>query len=110
MQSRTLYALALVVVAALCTALTRALPFFLFGGRRRAPQVVRDLGVLLPSAIIAILVVYCLRNIDLTTAPFGAPALLGVAAVTALHLWKRSTLLSIGGGTILYMLLVQFVF
>ena len=56
------------------------------------------------------LVVYCLKDVTVTAAPFGLPEFLGCAVVAGLHTWKRSTLLSIGGGTLCYMLLIQFVF
>ena len=61
-------------------------------------------------AIIAMLMVYCLKGTSLLEWPYGLPELIAVAAVVMLHLWKKNTLLSIGVGTVLYMLLVQFVF
>ena len=100
----------LILVCALVTMATRFLPFLLFGESRRTPPLITHLGKVLPFAIMGMLVVYCLKDISLTAAPFGLPELLGCAAVAGLHIWKRSTLLSIGGGTVLYMLLVQFVF
>ena len=68
------------------------------------------LGKVLPFAIIAMLMVYCLKGTSLLEWPYGLPELIAVAAVVVLHLWKKNTLLSIGVGTVLYMLLVQFVF
>ena len=98
----------LVVVCALVTALTRFLPFLIF--RKKTLAVVTYLGKVLPFAIMGMLVVYCLKNVSFIRAPFGLPELIGCAVVAGLHVWKRNTLLSIGGGTICYMLLVQFVF
>lgn len=98
---------AIIAVAALVTALLRFLPFWIFGGKRKTPELVTYLARVLPYAIMGMLVIYCLKDM---TAPFGLPELLGCAAVAALHVWKRSTLLSIAGGTACYMLLIAFVF
>lgn len=100
----------LVAVMALITIALRFLPFLLFGGTKRTPPFVAYLGKTLPYAVMGMLVVYCLRHVDLVAAPNGAPELIACAIVVALHLWKRSTLLSIVGGTASYMLMVQFLF
>ena len=105
-----LHSLLIVVVAALVTVLTRFLPFWIFGGKRKTPEWILRLGTALPCAIMGMLVIYCLKDISFLSAPYGIPELLGCAAVVLLHVWKRNTLLSIGGGTLLYMLLLQFVF
>ena len=99
-----------IAVAALVTALLRFLPFWIFGEKRETPPALLHLGKVLPFAIMGMLVVYCLKDVQLTAAPYGIPELIGCAAVALLHLWKRNTLLSIGAGTLCYMLLVQFVF
>ena len=101
---------AIIAVAALVTAGLRFLPFLIFGENRKTPRIVAYLGKALPCAIMGMLVVYCLKDMTLLAPPYGIPEILGCGAVVALHLWKRNTLLSIGGGTLLYMLLVQFVF
>ena len=100
----------LIAVAAVVTALLRFLPFWVFGENRTTPQWLLRMGRLLPYAIMGMLVVYCLKDVTLTAAPFGLPEFLGCAIVAGLHIWKRNTLLSIGGGTLCYMLLIQFVF
>lgn len=100
----------LVAVMALITIFLRFLPFLLFGGTKRTPPFVAYLGKTLPYAVMGMLVMYCLRHVDLVAAPNGAPELIACAIVVALHLWKRSTLLSIVGGTASYMLMVQFLF
>ena len=100
----------LVAVVALVTMLLRFLPFVIFSGRKTSPPFVAYLGKVLPYAIMAMLVVYCLRHIQFAAAPHGLPEIIACAAVAALHLWKRNTLLSIVGGTVCYMLLVQLVF
>lgn len=100
----------LIAVMALITIALRFLPFLLFGGTKRTPPFVAYLGKTLPYAVMGMLVMYCLRHVDLVAAPNGAPELIACAIVVALHLWKRSTLLSIVGGTASYMLMVQFLF
>jgi len=100
----------LVVVVALVTMATRFLPFLIFGEKRKTPSLIIYLGKVLPCAIIGMLVVYCMKDVSFLSAPFGAPELLGCAVVALLHLWKRNSLLSIGAGTVCYMLLVQLVF
>lgn len=105
-----LHDILLVATVALVTIALRFLPFWVFGENRTTPPLVAHLGKVLPFAIMGMLVVYCLKDVKLTTAPFGAPELIGCALVAALHIWKRNTLLSIGAGTLCYMLLVQFVF
>ena len=104
------HAALLVGVMCLGTMLLRFLPFLVFGGNRKPPALISYLGGVLPCAVMGMLVVYCLRNVSLAQAPYGAPQLIACAVVTALHLWKRNTLLSICGGTVCYMLLVQLVF
>lgn len=102
-------ALAIAVIA-LVTAILRFLPFLLFGENRKTPPVVAYLGQVLPFAIMGMLVIYCLKGITLTAAPYGIPEAIGCTVVVLLHAWKRNTLLSIGTGTVCYMLLVQFLF
>lgn len=97
-------------VVILGTMLTRFLPFLLFPPHKPTPPLVLDLGRLLPGAVFALLVVYCLKNVSLTAGSHGIPEAIAIAVVVALHLWKRQTLLSIAGGTVVYMLLVQTVF
>ena len=100
----------LIVVAALVTAATRFLPFLLFGGKRKTPELITRLGKVLPCAIMGMLVVYCMKDVSVMSAPYGIPELISCAAVAGLHIWKRNSLLSIGAGTVCYMLLVQLVF
>lgn len=106
----TVYAIAMIAVAAVCTFATRVAPFLLFNGSKPIPPIIRYLGSTLPPAVIALLVVYCLKNVSLFTGSHGLPELISIALVVLLHLWKRQMLLSIAGGTACYMLLVQFVF
>ena len=104
------YAIALVAVVSIVTILLRAIPFLVFGNGQKTPKFIVFLSKYLPYAIMGMLVVYCLKGVTILSAPYGIPELLAVAAVVLLHVWKRNTLLSIGGGTVLYMIMVQFVF
>ena len=100
----------LVAVAVLVTMSTRFLPFLIFGEKRKTPPMIEYLGTVLPCAIMGMLVVYCLKDVSVFNSPFGLPELIACVVVAALHVWKRNSLLSIGGGTVCYMLLVQLVF
>ena len=100
----------MLVVIVVMTAATRFLPFLIFNEKRKTPPLVEYLGKVLPCAIMGMLVVYCLKDVSWTSAPFGLPELIGIAIVALLHIWKRNSLLSIGVGTVCYMLLVQLVF
>ncbi|MGA5674904.1 branched-chain amino acid transporter permease [Bacillus bombysepticus] len=92
------------------TMLTRFLPFMVFPSDRPTPQYVQYLGRVLPSAVIGLLVIYCFKDVNVFTGSHGIPELIAVALVMVLHLWKRQMLLSIAGGTIIYMVLVQLLF
>ncbi|MBU2699486.1 branched-subunit amino acid transport protein AzlD [Sporomusaceae bacterium BoRhaA] len=98
------------IVVALVTGVTRAIPYLLFGGKKELPAAINYLGNVLPASIMIILVVYCLRNIDLTTFPFGLAELLSVAIVIAAQVVKKNTFLSIFLGTACYMILIHTVF
>ena len=100
----------LIVVAVLVTAATRFIPFLIFGEKRKTPPIIEYLGTVLPCAIMGMLVIYCLKDISFVRNPYGLPELISCIVVAALHIWKRNSLLSIGGGTVCYMLLVQLVF
>lgn len=104
----TLYAALLVAVVALCTALTRFLPFLVFDGKRPVPPVIRYLGAVLPCAVMAMLVVYCLKDISFGSLLGWLPYAVSVAVVAILHICKRNTLLSIVVGTVCYMVLIRF--
>ena len=104
------YAVLLVAIVSLVTILLRFLPFLIFGNGKETPKFILYLGKYLPYAIMGMLVVYCLKGVSFVAVPHGIPEFLAVASVVLLHLWKRNTLLSIGGGTVIYMLLIQFVF
>ena len=92
------------------TMLTRFLPFLIFGRKKEAPKYIQYLGKVLPAAVFGLLVVYCLRDVNLFTGSHGLPEAIAILAVVLLHVWKRQMLLSIAGGTVCYMVLLQLFF
>jgi branched-subunit amino acid transport protein AzlD len=99
-----------IAICAIGTMATRFLPFIIFRDNRPTPAYVKYLGKALPAAIFGMLVVYCLKDVNITTYSFGLPELIGIITVVVLHLWKRQMILSIAAGTAVYMLIIQFVF
>ena len=99
-----------ILAVAAGTMLTRFLPFVLFPADKPTPKYIRYLGKVLPAAVFGMLVVYCLKNVQILSGSHGLPEAIAIAVVAALHLWKKNTLLSIAVGTVCYMLLVQLVF
>ena len=100
----------IIVVAALTTMATRFLPFLIFSDSKKTPPIITYLGKVLPCAIMGMLVVYCMKDVSFLSGSFGVPELLSCGVVALLHIWKRNSLLSIGVGTVFYMVLVQLVF
>ncbi len=92
------------------TLITRFAPFLVFSPKRKTPAFVLYLGKALPPALFGMLVVYCLKSVDILGGAHGLPELIALIVVVLLHLWKRQLLLSVVGGTVCYMLLVQLVF
>lgn len=99
-----------IAMCALGTMVTRFLPFAIFNEKRKTPEYISYLGKVLPGAIFAMLIVYCLRNVNITGYSYGLPEFIAIAVTVILHKWKKHMLVSIAGGTICYMLLVQLVF
>ena len=102
-----------IITVALCVAgtmTTRFLPFVVFSSRRPTPKYVQYLGKVLPGAIFGMLVVYCLKDVSIINYSHGIPEAIAIVITVLLHLWMRQMLLSIAGGTVVYMLLVQLVF
>lgn len=95
-----------IAVIVLATTLTRFIPFLLFPAGKPTPRSIQYLGKVLPAAVFGLLVVYCLKDVRLFAGSHGIPELISIG----LHLWKKQMLVSIAGGTICYMLLVQLVF
>lgn len=102
-----------IITISLCvitTMATRFLPFFIFSSKEPTPKYIRYLGAALPSAIFGMLIVYCLKNVSIFEGSHGIPEFISILATALLHLWKKQMLISIAGGTIFYMILIQFVF
>lgn len=110
MTDATIHSILLVLVMAVVSFLLRAFPFLVFSGKRETPKFVLYLGKVLPFAIIAMLVVYCVKDISFDAVSHFLPYIIAGAVVVLLHIWRRNTLLSILAGTLSYMALVQFIF
>ena len=106
----TVSSLIMIAAIAIATFATRAASFLVFPKGKEVPSKVVFIGKVLPPAIIGMLVVYCLRSTSVLAYPYGIPELIAGLTVVILHLWKRNIFLSIGAGTILYMVLVQTIF
>ena len=100
----------IVLVVALCTFITRLTPFIFFGTHKEISPTIKYLGTYLPNAVMAILIIYCLKTVNLTIPSTFIPQFISIIIVVVLHLWKRNTLLSILGGTFCYMMLIQNIF
>ena len=99
-----------IALCAIATMATRFLPFLIFSPKKPTPPFIKHLGKALPSAIFGMLVIYCLKDVNVLGESHGLPELVAIAVTVGLHLWKRQMLLSIAGGTACYMLLIQLVF
>lgn len=99
-----------VAVIAFVTALLRFLPFVIFNGNRKTPKIIEKLSKILPCAVMGMLVVYCLKDVNFSDTSGYLPAVISSLVVGALYIWKRNTLISIICGTVCHMLLVQFLF
>ncbi len=109
-MSTEIHAGILIAAMSVVTIVLRFLPFWIWGGEKATPKYVIYLGKVLPQAIIGMLIVYCLRNISFLEHPFAIPEIIAVCAVVLLQVWKKNSLISILGGTVIYMVLVQGVF
>lgn len=92
------------------TMITRFLPFIIFKSDKTTPKYIQYLGKMLPSAALGMLVIYCLKDVSLFSGNHAIPEMISILVVALLHFWKRQMLLSIAGGTIFYMVLVQLIF
>ena len=110
MTVSTLTAIEMTVAVALVTLFTRAVPFLFFGGKRGVPKIIGYLGKVLPSAIVAAIVVFCLKDVDFANTPYGAPYLLAIVVTVMLHKAFKQTLISILGGTVTFMVLSRVIF
>ena len=99
-----------IALCALASVLTRALPFLLLSEKKPTPPIIRYLGNVLPAAVFGMLIVYCLKDTTFLSGTHGLPELAGILMTAVLHLKFRQMLLSIAGGTTVYMVLIQYVF
>ena len=104
------HAILIIAVAALVTIAIRFIPFLFLGKGKKTPAFLTELSVLLPPAVMGMLVVYCLKGTSFNAPANWVPALVSAAVTVGLHLWRRKTLLSILGGTIVYILLANLIF
>ena len=102
--------LLIILGVAVSTFATRVVPFLIFPKGKEIPAIIQYLGKVLTPAVIGMLVVYCLKSTTILEAPHGIPEAIAVAVTAVLHVWKRNNLLSIGSGTVLYMVLIQVIF
>lgn len=109
MTMTTTQAIITIAAAVLGTMVTRFLPFIIFPEGKNPPEYVKYLGTVLPYAVIGLLVVYCLKDVP-GSGNYGIPEAIAILFIVLIHKWKKSTLLSIGSGTVLYMVLVQTIF
>ncbi len=96
-----------ILTIAIVTAILRFLPFWIFSGRSKIPSAVLYLGRVLPYAIMGMLVVYCFKDISVWITPYGLHELIACVTVVLLHVWRRNSLLSIGVGTLCYMIVIR---
>ncbi len=99
--------LIIIAIIAICTFLTRVIPFLLFPPHKETPMFIKYLGKVLPFSIIGMLIVYCLKDVSLTNRPHGLAELIAILFIVFVHNWKRNTLISVAGGTVLYMFLLN---
>ncbi len=108
-NEQIIHSLLIIAVCAVVTLALRGAPFLIFGGKRGTPAFISWLGKVLPSAVMGMLVVYCMKDVSVLASPFGLPELAACAIVVLLHVWKRNSLLSIGVGTVSYMAIVALI-
>lgn len=102
--------LIIIIVIAIGTMITRFTPFILFPEGKEKPKYILYLGKVLPPAMMGLLVVYCLKSVSILSSSHGVPEILAILSIILLHKWKNNVLLSIGGSTLIYMMLVQHIF
>lgn len=106
MTLTTIQSLIMILIVAILTFITRVIPFILFPDNKEVPAYITYLGKVLPYSAIGMLVIYCLKDISPRQAPFALPEFVSILVIIGLHKWKKSTLISIAGGTVLYMILI----
>ncbi|WP_462425924.1 branched-chain amino acid transporter permease [Fusobacterium varium] len=111
MRAGFLYSVSIITAVAVTSYFLRAFPFLVLNKKNKAVEkYMMYLGKVLPPAVIGILIIFCLKDTSIVNSPYGIPEMLAVAVVVLLHIWKRNSLISILGGTVFYMYLVQKIF
>lgn len=111
MRAGFLYSVSIITAVAVTSYFLRAFPFLVLNKKNKAVEkYTMYLGKVLPPAVIGILIIFCLKDTSIVNSPYGIPEMLAVAVVVLLHVWKRNSLISILGGTVFYMYLVQKIF
>ncbi|MHD0313829.1 branched-chain amino acid transporter permease [Fusobacterium varium] len=111
MRAGFLYSVSIITAVAVTSYFLRAFPFLVLNKKNKAVEkYMMYLGKVLPPAVIGILIIFCLKDTSIINSPYGIPEMLAVAIVVLLHVWKRNSLISILGGTVFYMYLVQKIF
>ena len=105
-----IYILSAIIIVAIVTGLIRSAPFLIFGGKKDLPEYIQYLGYALPPAIMVTLVIYCLRNINITSFPYGMAEIISVILIIFIQYIKNNTFFSILFGTVVYMVLIRTVF
>ncbi len=95
----------LIAVMAITTIGIRFLPFALF--KKHTPSFIMYLGSVLPYCTMAMLVVFCFRNTDISSLYSFMPELIASIYAVLLQKWQKNAALTIVSATALYMLLVQ---
>ena len=108
-NEQIIHSILIIIVCAIVTLILRGAPFVIFGGKRKTPAFITWLGGVLPYAVMGMLLIYCLKDVSIVSAPHGIPELIACVIVVLLHIWKRNSLLSIGCGTISYMIIVAII-
>lgn len=102
---KIIHSILIIAVASIVTLILRGAPFIIFGGKRKTPAFVSWLGKVLPYSVMGMLLIYCMKDVSFVAAPHGIPELIACAITALLHVWKRNSLLSIGVGTVSYMII-----
>ena len=108
-NEQIIHSILIILVCAVVTLILRGAPFIIFGGKRKTPAFISWLGSVLPYAVMGMLLIYCLKDVSILDSPHGLPELAACAIVVLLHIWKRNSLLSIGCGTVAYMMIIAII-
>ena len=104
------HAMVIIIVMGAATLATRILPVLIFGRGEKVPDYILYLGKVIPFTAMGLLIVYCLKDVSVLKGSHAIPELLAMAVVSGSYLWKRNTILSVVAGTVVYMILIKFVF